>query len=538
MSKEDNLQCFFDLLSEELASIPKRDQAFDYAVQRQMQRARKRARFNVNGLADKAVSAFLDTNLVCKFIKPNIDKQILADAKYFILNLLERYTKYLDPESIQQTLSLDHMLEFWRFGPGASNGIRGTHTAVKITQHMTCTARSESLVRKLRASNIYMTLNDERTQNGTSLISGSRLTTVPKNEDTMRTIAIEPSGNMALQLAAGTYLEGALRSIGLDISTQQPKNKAAACRGSLSNGLATIDLKSASDMITIQLVRALLPAEWFDLLMAIRSPVIELPNGEMVDLNMISTMGNGFTFPLMTLIIVALIYGFRAQRGGPNLYIDWTDTCVFGDDIIIPSSEYEDFVDVLTSAGLIVNCDKSYSVGPFRESCGGDYYLGIDVTPVYIKSLATVPETYVAINQLLGWCGKHNVFLYRSLKFLMSLLGNKVFLVPEWYNPDQGLLTSQCSRRFSYLSIKQKSIPFGDSIYALMLCIGGYLNESGPAQHDVSVSKLTYTPRSNRPRYVVRKARLPKGILDGGDPLTRSPKVTARISGFVQVLML
>lgn len=525
---EVNLRCFFKTLLGELGGINCTSAAMHFAVDRQMQRAQKRARFGKPELVAKAVNDFVNTNDLVGKTSLDLSSQVFSDARYFILNVLERFTKSLYPEAIQQPLALAYLYENWRFGPGASNGIKGTHTAEKLLQDMTCTARSEPYVRKLRSLNPYMFLNDEKTGCGVKVVYGSRLTTVPKNEDTMRTIAVEPSGNMALQLAAGKYLEETLRMIGLDISTQQPKNKALALRGSIDDSLATIDLKSASDMISIDLVRALMPKEWFDLLTDLRSEVILLPDGREIELNMISTMGNGFTFPLMTLIISALIYGFRAQRGGPNLYIDWSNTCVFGDDIILPSSEFEGFCEVLISAGLIVNFDKSYSVGPFRESCGGDYYLGVDVTPFYVKSLSTIPETYVAMNQVLDWCGRNDIFLYKSLSFLRGLLGSKVFLVPEWYNPNQGILTSQCSRRFSYLSVVPLVRKVKNSPFDMMLAVGGYISESG--------SNLVYTPRTDRPRHKVRKSRLPRGYLDGRDPLTRSLLTSVRISNYLDIL--
>jgi hypothetical protein len=357
---------------------------------------------------------------------------------------------------------------------------------------------------------------------GVVQIKGSRLATVPKNQDTERTIAIEPSGNMCLQLSAGAYLEGALRYIGLDITTQQPKNKAMAKRGSISGDVATLDLKAASDMISIDLVRALMPPEWFELLMALRSPFISIPQGKgkeasWVELNMISTMGNGFTFPLMTLLIVSLIYGYRCKLGGPRLFINWKDTCVFGDDIIIPTSEYTLAVDTLTRAGLIVNLDKSFSSGPFRESCGGDYLNGVDITPFYVKSLSNELDVYVVINQVMQWSLREKFPLHRTLTLLRSMLNGKPHLVPEWYNPDQGILTSGCSRRYTYLSRRPRKVPVSNYglFFALPLAVGGYIEEIGGA--------LFYTPRELKPPKVyVRRSRLPQGFLDGWDPDYRS----------------
>lgn len=526
---ELRLTSFFETMLEELNDVKTASQSTDFAVQRLVQRARKRARFHVPALRAKAIDDFIAVNESVKKTQLTLSADIVANAKYYITVALERYTKSVYDEAIQQPLELAYLFDHWRFGPGASNGVVGTHTAQKIQQNMTCTARCEPLVRKLRSLNPYMYLNDKATGSGVSVVSGSRLTTVPKNEDTMRTIAIEPSGNMALQLAAGSYLEGTLRSIGLDISTQQFRNKELARIGSETNGFATIDLKSASDMISIDLVRALMPRDWYDLLTVIRSRSIAVPGYGEIEMNMISTMGNGFTFPLMTLILVSLIYAFRATRGGPNLYIDWSTACVFGDDIILLSSEYEDFCQVLTSAGLIVNYDKSYSDGPFRESCGGDYYEGVDVTPFYVKSLASDPDVYVAMNQVLDWCGKNGIFLFRTLEYLTTLLNGKLLLVPEWHNPNQGLLTALCPRRYKYLSLVSQYRKLTPSIYDMMLAVGGFISESG--------SDLVFMPRPFRTRYKVRKSRLPQGYLDGGDPRKRAPHVTAHICSFISIML-
>lgn len=537
---EERLTAFFNTLLEELLA----DGPQKFGVQRQVQRARKRARFLREDLRDLAIDDFLSLNErvgeIQKISPPSqvLDKRVLNNARYFITNVLERYTSSFDELAIQQPLEISYLLSNWRFGPGASNGVKGTHTVDKIYQDMTCTALCEPLVLKLRKSNPYFLARDGLLGvSGTRQIEGSRLTTVPKNEDTERTIAIEPSGNMCLQLAAGMYLEGALRHIGLDIRNQQQKNIAMAKRGSISGELATLDLKSASDMISIDLVRALMPSAWFDLLMKLRSPEITIPCdgkarevGIQVELNMISTMGNGFTFPLMTLIIVALIYGYRCTRGGPNLYIDWTNTCVFGDDVIIPVHEYAGFVDVLTKAGLVVNLDKSFSDGAFRESCGGDFLNGVDVTPFYVKSLTNEADVYVAINQVLNWGNREQLRLHRTLTLLRSFIGGKPHLVPEWLNPDQGILTSGCSKRYTYLSIVQENnrLPEGAERFSMSLAIGGYVSSLG--------DELFYLPRSNKPpRVKVRRSRLPNGFLDGWDPGYRSQLATACVASLTAI---
>jgi hypothetical protein len=306
-----------------------------------------------------------------------------------------------------------------------------------------------------------------------------------------------------------------------------------AQQGSIDGSFATIDLKSASDMISIALVRELVPDIWFQLLMTIRSPRIRIKQLDLdMDLNMISTMGNGFTFPLMTLIIISLIYAVRCRvPSSPYLYMDWGKTCVFGDDIIIPTHEYDDVCEVLVRAGLLVNHEKSYRSGLFRESCGGDYYRGVDVTPFYVKHLYDDRAVYVAINQCLEWSAKTGVLLQRSIRLLMTFLVGKARLIPEWHGPDEGILTSRCPKNYKYLKTIVPRFEFrGNPIFEMMLVAGGYL-ESGYS------GKLFYAPRPFKTKARVRHKSLPKGWLAGADPLTRSASVSDFIAQYIPFLL-
>lgn len=551
---EERLETFFSVLLEELNGVHPKSPEGQFARDRQVQRARKRARFSNEALKRTSIDSFLRTNCLVGSTDFSVDRQIVLDARHFITEALERATRKYDEEEIQNPLSFSYLFDNWRFGPGASNGIRGTHAAEKIAQSMTCTLLSVPLVRHLRRSNTYFQLYDELHGNdGVRVVRGSRLELVLKNQETMRGIAIEPSGNMVLQLAAGRILEDALRIVGLDISWQQFRNKLLALSGSVDGRIATLDLKDASNMITLRFPRALMPSKWTWLLEHLRSPEIYI-EGEWIRLNMMSTMGNGFTFPLMTLLIVGLIYGYRAQkRGSPNLYLDWSQTCVFGDDIIVPTHEYTDICEILSQAGLVVNHDKSYSSGPFRESCGGDYYKGVDVTPFYVKSLSTNAEIFTAINQLLEWSAKTNIDAFRSLNFLKGLLKCKAYLVPEWMNPDQGIRTASCSRKFTYLSTRQEKSILMKGDFSMMLACGGYLSELKPGDFVSGIgpiksrnreryltsgghSVLTYVPRPFKTSYVTRTSRLPHGYLDGRDPLTRSQATSSYIDMVADIM--
>lgn len=545
----------FDVLQAELSDAYGRTETIRFAFERQLQRMRKRARVSDPTLKAKALAKFLANNELCRITRTTLDSEVLENAKLFIAVTLERFTRTLDEGAIQTPLELSYLFDRWRFGPGTSNGVEGTHAADKLSQDMTCTAPCEPFVQKLRALHPYLSAVDAKSGLGVRVVEGSRLDFVLKNEEQLRTIAMEPSGNMCLQLAAGEYIQRALAMIGLDITAQAPLNKALAQRGSISGDLATLDLSSASDMIRTELVRQLWPKEWYYLLCRLRSQSIQISDAEadQVPLWMISTMGNGFTFPLMTLTIVALIYGYRATYGRTKvLRMDWTDTAVFGDDIIIPVDEYDLCVKTLHDAGLVVNHDKSYCSGPFRESCGGDYFKGTDVTPFYVKSLTCDSEVYVAINQVLEWCGKLNVMLPRTLRYLRSQLVSGPYFVPEWHGPGEGIRVSNGPRRYTYLALESEQVPLRDETFAMTLALGGYITESAPGYFngrrlpalcpvkDKSgwIRVKQYLPRGAKIRYRARSARLLASYLDGWDPLSRSLVSSQHIALIAQVVLM
>lgn len=250
------------------------------------------------------------------------------------------------------------------------------------------------------------------------VVPGSKLSSVPKDRTKNRTTCTEPILNMFYQLGVKTQIESVLRDRFLiDLSTQPDINQRLARIGSLDDGLATIDMKDASDSISVELCRELLPPAIFRLLMYIRSPRTHCGN-ELIDLAMISTMGNGFTFALMTFIFAALVRsvyncaGVRA-RNGENFG-------VFGDDIIILKEHAQTLIDALTRSGLTVNEDKSFLEGPFRESCGGDFYLGHNVRGVYIKRMNHETHVYSAFNRLHFWALRHGFKLSSTLSYLLE----------------------------------------------------------------------------------------------------------------------
>jgi len=230
-------------------------------------------------------------------------------------------------------------------------------------------------------------------------VIGNRVTTVPKNAKTDRVIAIEPDLNMVIQLGLGGMIRKRLNRVGLLTEEAQQNNAELAKEGSLTGRFATIDLSMASDTVSYELVRTLLPARWFEALEQSRSPSGVLPSGEQVVYQKFSSMGNGYTFELETLIFWALSSAVLDLYGNGRHQV-----LVYGDDIIVPTQYAEHLMEVIRMVGFIPNTKKSFLDGPFRESCGKHYFLGADVTPFYVrKSVDCVYRRYWLANSVKRW---------------------------------------------------------------------------------------------------------------------------------------
>lgn len=294
---------------------------------------------------------------------------------------------------------------------------------------------------------------------GVQTVDGSRLTFVPKYADISRVICVEPILNMAFQKGISTVLKSCLkRRTGIDFSVQPKRNSELARIGSESGSFATIDLESASDSISTNLVRELFPRHVVRWLEFARSPCTTIPKkygGEVVELHMISSMGNDYTFPLQTMIFSAIVLAAYKVHGikpvnprdskvpstgmrnslkngltlDPGPLIDELDRRyvgkerlgnwgVFGDDIICRREAYDTVVHLLTLFGFTVNELKSFNTGLFRESCGTDWFCGQNVRGVYIQALDTEHDVYSAINRLVRWGVRHDVLLPRTIAYL------------------------------------------------------------------------------------------------------------------------
>jgi len=327
------------------------------------------------------------------------DRLLLTPEEYNILprvpfNRFVNFCRNLIVEIIGETASVDSLIGAFSGGASTSRSRTESHPASKYLGKADVTGPAwevfEDLLDEIPGWDLVSADTVFR------VVRGNVMFTVPKKTDIDRCACKEPDINMWLQRGIGTYFDRCLRRIGINLHDQS-RNRSLARLGSITGELATLDLSSASDSVSRGLVELLLPECWFTLLDSVRSPVTII-DGEEHRNEMFSSMGNGFTFELESLLFYALARTTTYFRGISGI------VSVYGDDLIVPSSSYDYFVWVLSYFGFQVNTKKSFAGGPFRESCGGHYYDGTDITPFYIKApIRTIPDLIQAANKLRKW---------------------------------------------------------------------------------------------------------------------------------------
>lgn len=276
----------------------------------------------------------------------------------------------------------------FRFGPGATTTLikRKASARAKLGETFACSEDfAEGVKTFLEEFPSWIPFGDSEATQVSVEIHDGRLDFVRKNAKTDRTIVVEPMLNSMFQLGVGDYMATRLRRVGIDIRDQS-RNQGLACEGSLTGALATLDLSSASDTIATELVYELLPVDWALFLSQGRSSHLVYEDFRF-SIEKFSSMGNGFTFPLETLIFYALACACVNED-------DEYKVSVYGDDIIVPTYAYAELCDLLNAVGFIPNKDKSFSTGPFRESCGADYHSGINIRPCYVKGPLTGQDVF------------------------------------------------------------------------------------------------------------------------------------------------
>jgi hypothetical protein len=255
---------------------------------------------------------------------------------------------------------------------------------------MTCTPLAAPLVQCLAHhwgfGNLRLDLRD-----------ANRIEFVLKDWRRKRVIAAEPVATLPLQLCFDAHVKDRLCRLTPIRLNDQSHNQRKAYIGSIDGSFATVDARMASDTSATEMAAWMLPPKWFAFLSALRAPKgiykgdkdLGIP-GFTVRYAKFSSMGNGATFALETLVFTA-----ACRALGSKGYQ------VYGDDIVIETELVAPLTRLLRFLGFYLNPEKSFSEGPFRESCGSNWYEGSDITPFKLDTNASKKtDLSLVVNQL------------------------------------------------------------------------------------------------------------------------------------------
>lgn len=383
----------------------------------------------------RALTAFFEAEQQCTSTNNRLAENPHPDWTWRLRKTIDRI---LGPLS---TDVLGEILERSRFGPGASTGVRGVGSVPsdKFDKPLHMTKSLYPFFKSILGEQWWE--HQKQTQD---IIEGNKFTTVPKNAKTDRGICVEPTLNMFVQLGVGMHMRKALKRRTLvDLNTQLFNQHLA--KRAYADGLATIDLAQASDSFSWGLVFHFFPPRWQELIFLLRSEYTKLPDGEYLELSKLSSMGNGFTFEIESLLFYSVVESIVPKD-------ELAQCAVYGDDLIVPVKYAQSVIDALNFLGFRVNGDKSFLAGNFFESCGADYFQGSNVRPFYLRGrkdeipyrlqIANSLRTYA--NRIEG--GKFCALRYRDLwRWLLKKVPRewRKLRVPPTFG-DCGVISSSC----------------------------------------------------------------------------------------------
>jgi len=399
----------------------------------------------------RALAKFMESNRLCASwalqLPTSLDEELYGGFKKAVYDFFNPECR-INGSKTHCCMELDPfaVVREGDVGPGSNIGARGQDFYTKLFDSpLSCTSLELYRVytRSMTGSDRTRGAEKARSERYPEpiLCKGNRLSFVPKTNKIARVICVEPTLNMFFQMGVRERLEVRLKEkYGICLSRQPSLNRALARLGSLGGGFVTIDLESASDSMSVAMLEDVLPRAVFNSLMKYRSPITTLPDGVELELGMLSSMGNAFTFPLQTAIfasVVCSVYRYLnipIDKPGDDWYGNFG---VFGDDIACRTEAARYVVRLLNILGFRVNQSKSFLEGPFRESCGADFYHGRQVRGVYLRS--SRPDSLLStLNLLTEFSANTGIALPKLSRGLRASLAKHLLPVPRWENDEAG----------------------------------------------------------------------------------------------------
>ncbi len=262
-----------------------------------------------------------------------------------------------------------------------------------------------------------------------------KVITVPKTLKTPRIIAVEPTCMQYMQQGILSVMVEEIARCDharhLVMFESQEPNQRLAREGSLTGALATLDLSEASDRVSNQHVRALLSNHRVlrNAVDATRSRKADVPGYGVKRLAKFASMGSALCFPFEGLVFATIIFvGIERALNRPLTVEDvrsfYGKVRVYGDDIIVPVEYVHHVVEELEAFGLRVNSDKSFWTGRFRESCGKDYYAGVDVSISRVRRV--LPSNKQHVEEIVSAVSLRNQMFHLGMHETVDYLDNLI----------------------------------------------------------------------------------------------------------------
>lgn len=398
-----------------------------------------------------ALDAFLTSEAECRHAAAHLEQAYYCRLPKSQSEILERARAFIS--RVLGTFSWDAAVKHCGFGPGASVGVsrRDAHMIKKIgvKTSSTVTGLCVPLVHTYWWYNPHSrppAPRGKQPSHSVTVVKGCQWSTVPKDTEKDRSKCDEPKWNMFFQKGIGGLIrDRILMRLGVDLNTLDRTNRRLAQQASRDGSMATLDVSGASDSISLRLCEILLPEDWMLEINRTRSAIVSI-DGRLVPLEKVSSMGNGFTWELESLIFLALAWAScPADKRRPG-----RDVMSYGDDIIVPTEAASRVIETLTFCGFKINRGKSFTEGPFRESCGGDFFEGHDITPFRIsKEISSITDLYWLANAIRRQHARysetspgHQAALWSTYELIVSLIPRRLRLpIPEGIG-DVGLVVS------------------------------------------------------------------------------------------------
>jgi hypothetical protein len=399
-------------------------------------------------LAELTIKKFLDTQVRVARFQPRFASTflVLREARTLAAQILGSF----DMEEVFSSCS---------FGRRASYGVpyRESYLDSKLSQPISGSLEHIAWFQDYLASDSH--LNDcLRTLHGGeiayALCDTLTCSLVPKKYNSLRLILPNTTIGSFYTMGLGKVIQSRLLKVGLDIRYLQAVHQRIVKRASVDRRLVTADLSAASDSIVKSLLRRILPSVWYKAVLFGHIPYVRIGE-DRIRMETILTMGLGHTFPLETLIFYVLLRAIANLLGRERARIS-----VYGDDLIYPKYLHRYVERVFHDLNLLLNRDKTFVADPFRESCGSDYFHGVDVRPFQPEGQSTELEGAPLLAYLFKmyngltrrWSPEEIPDTLAYLRFEITRSGGKPFVVPPSFPDSSGIKVEDPFVRLTFMS--------------------------------------------------------------------------------------